>query len=53
MTEQVQIAAGDHRVAPLDKADNGVAERRCLPGFGGDTVVAIDRDGDFAIACTM
>ena len=50
MTKQVAIAAADHDEAALDEADHRVTQRRRLPRIARDTLCAVDRDGDLAIA---
>lgn len=50
MTQQLKIAAADHRRTALDQADDRVADRGGLPGFCGDAIPAVNRDGDLAVA---
>lgn len=49
MTQQLKIAAADHRRTAPDQADDRVADRRSLPGFRSDAIPAVKRDGDLAV----
>ncbi len=50
MAQELQIAAMNEGKAAFDEGDDGIAQRRCLPGLGVDARRAIDRDGDLTIA---
>lgn len=50
MAQQLQVATMNEGKAAFDECDDGIAQRRCLPGLGVDTRRAIDRHGDLAIA---
>jgi len=50
MAQQLEIAAADQGGAAFDKADHHVAQRRGLPGFGGDALAAEENRSDLAIA---
>ncbi len=49
MAKKLQIAAVNEGKAAFDEGDDGIAQRRCLPGLGIDARRAIDCDGDLAI----
>ena len=49
MAKKLQIAAVNEGKAAFDEGDDGIAQRRCLPGLGIDARRAIDCDGDVAI----
>lgn len=49
MTQQLKIAAADHRRTALDQTDDRVADRRSLPRFRSDAIPAVKRDGDLAV----
>ncbi len=49
MAKELQIAAVNEEKAAFDEGDDGIAQRRCLPGLGVDARRAVDRDGDLAI----
>lgn len=53
MAQELQIAAMNEGKAAFDEGDDGIAQRRCLPGLGVDARRAVDRDGDLAIACPV
>lgn len=53
MAKELQIAAINEGKAAFDKGDDGIAQRRCLPGLGVDARRTVDRDGDLAIACAV
>lgn len=50
--QEMAVAAGDHRGAALDEADDRVTHRRCLPRLGGDPVAIVERGRDLAVART-
>lgn len=50
VTKQLEISAADHIGGAFDKADHRVAQGRCFPWLSNDPLIAIKRDGDFAIA---
>ena len=49
LAEQLQIAAVDEGKATFDESDDGITQRRCLPGLGLDASIVVDRDGDLVI----
>lgn len=53
MAKELQIAAVNESTTAFDEGDDGIAQRRCLPGLGVDARRAVDRDGDLAIACAV
>lgn len=53
MAQQLQIIAVNEGKTAFDEGDDGIAQRRCLPGLGVDARRAVDRDGDLAIACAV
>ena len=53
MAQELQIAAMNEGKAAFDEGDDGIAQRRCLPGLGIDAHRAVDRNGDLAIACAV
>ena len=53
MAKKLQITAVNEGKAALDEGDDGIAQRRCPPGFGVDARRAVDRDGDLAIGRTV
>lgn len=53
VAKQLQISAINEGKAAFDEGDDGITQRRCLPGLGVDARRAVDRDGDLAIACAV
>lgn len=49
LAKELQIAPVDEGKAAFDEGNDGITERRSLPGLGVDARRAVDRDSDLAI----